>query len=51
MEFLFDCIWLFDAVIDALFEVPVFAVFLGGFVFFTAFSVFLYLKRATGKAR
>ena len=51
MEFVLDCIWLFDAIINALFDVPVFAVLLGGFVFFTAFSVFLYLKRATGKAR
>lgn len=50
-SYLADVLGLFDSIIHALLGVPIFALFLGGFVAFAIFGLFLLLRDAASGKR
>lgn len=48
MDYLHDVLELLDLIIREMFRVPVFAIFMGGFVMSAALGVFLLIKGVAG---
>ena len=51
MDYVTDVLDLLDLIIREMFRVPVFAIFMGGFVMATALGVFILIKGAAGGSR
>ena len=51
MDYVTDVLDLLDLIIREMFRVPVFAIFMGGFVMAAALGVFILIKGATSGSR